>query len=580
MRKSRVTRLLTCVFVIGLVAAACGDSKESGSPTTTAGGGATATSPSTTSKLTPVVGGSATIGQFSREGGLDPAKLAGGGTVGGTEGAAMFDVLMRYDAPTGKYIGGTAESLTSNADFTEWTMKLRSGIKFNDGTPYDAAAVKWVLERQMLSGNSAPRSQLTGAIDAKLTTTTPPTITDSGITIVDSLTLKFKAKKSWAGFPYIFVGVNGLIYSKAAFEKVGAEAFNINPGNAGAGPFILKSYKPGEVIEMTKNPNYWNGTVYLDTLKFVYIAGPSATYDAIKTGTLQAGFIRDPVVYAQAKTDKYPTVDMPTVAGNILNMNSGIQVTCAGAATSTVPACQGVADGTKVTTKTATASKNVRLAVAAAVDPKVINDRVYEGKAVVDSAPFANFQWDPKVAGPKADMTEAKRLVQLAKTTEGWDGKIRVAAGNDPVALKWADAVATQLQAAGMEVTKQTDEDTNGVVNRVLVRRDFDVATWAYGLLDESDNNYNQLLSTFASANPRYGYGNAEMDAAIDLLRTADTDAKRTEAYKQISIIWVRDMPAHVIAIIPQAIVSTPKMHDIVRTGSSITLYDKAWLEK
>ena len=330
---------------------------------------------------------------------------------------------------------------------------------------------------------------------------------------------------------------------------------------------------------MSKNPSYWNGTVYLDTLKFVYIAGPSATYDAIKTGTLQAGFIRDPVVYAQAKADKYPTVDMPTVAGNIINMNSGIQVTCQAPATATVPACQGVADGTKVTTKTATSNKNVRLAVAAAVDPKVINDRVYEGKAVVDSAPFANFQWDPKVAGPKADMTEAKRLVALAKT-EGWDGKIRLAAGNDPIGLKWADAVATQLTAAGMDVTKQTDEDTTGVVNRVLVRRDFDLATWAYGLLDESDNNYNQLVSTFASANPRYGYGNAEMDAAIDLLRTADTDAKRTEAYKQISLIWVRDMPAHVIAIIPQAIVSTPKMHDIVRTGSSITLYDKAWLEK
>ena len=121
-------------------------------------------------------------------------------------------------------------------------------------------------------------------------------------------------------------------------------------------------------------------------------------------------------------------------------------------------------------------------------------------------------------------MTEAKRLVALAKT-EGWDGKIRLAAGNDPIGLKWADAVATQLTAAGMDVTKQTDEDTTGVVNRVLVRRDFDLATWAYGMLDESDNNYNQLVSTFASANPRYGYGNAEMDAAIDLLRTADTDA-------------------------------------------------------
>ena len=77
----------------------------------------------------------------------------------------MFDTLMRYDAPTGKYVGGTAESLTPNADLTEWTMKLRANIKFNDGTPYDAAAVKWVLERQMISGNSAPRSQLTGAVD-------------------------------------------------------------------------------------------------------------------------------------------------------------------------------------------------------------------------------------------------------------------------------------------------------------------------------------------------------------------------------------------------------------------------------
>jgi len=107
MRKSRFTKLVTCVFVIGLVAAACGDSKESSSTTT---GGATGTSPSTT--LAPVSGGSATIGQFSREGGLDPAKLAGGGTVGGTEGAAMFDVLMKYDAATATYVGGTAESLT------------------------------------------------------------------------------------------------------------------------------------------------------------------------------------------------------------------------------------------------------------------------------------------------------------------------------------------------------------------------------------------------------------------------------------------------------------------------------------
>jgi hypothetical protein len=115
-------------------------------------------------------------------------------------------------------------------------------------------------------------------------------------------------------------------------------------------------------------------------------------------------------------------------------------------------------------------------------------------------------------------------------------------------------------------------------VNQVLVLNDYDVVTWAYGLLDESDANYIQLSGTFGGK--RYGYGSPEMVAAVDLLRTADTDAKRVEAYKQISEIWVRDMPAHVTTSIMQALVHTPKLHDAQRTAASSILFDKAWLEK
>ena len=283
----------------------------------------------------------------------------------------MFDVLMKYDAPTGKYIGGTAESLTSNADFTEWTMKLRPNIKFNDGTPYDAAAVKWVLERQMLAGNSAPRSQLTGAIDAKITTTTPPTITDSGITVVDPLTLKFRAKTKWVGFPYIFVGVNGLIYSKAAFEKARRrEVQHQSRRTAGAGPFMLKSYKPGEVIEIDEEPELL-GRHRLPRRAQVRVhrrVRRQPTTPSRRARCRRASSVIRGLRAGQGRQVRH--VDMPTVAGNIINMNSGIQVTCAGAATAAVPACQGVADGTKVTTKTATSNMNVRSAVAAAVDPE------------------------------------------------------------------------------------------------------------------------------------------------------------------------------------------------------------------
>ena len=63
------------------------------------------------------------------------------------EMAAIYDTLVRYDPVTLKYEPQTAESVTSNADSTEWTIKLRPNIKFSDGTDYDADAVVFGLNR-------------------------------------------------------------------------------------------------------------------------------------------------------------------------------------------------------------------------------------------------------------------------------------------------------------------------------------------------------------------------------------------------------------------------------------------------
>ncbi|HEV8296635.1 MAG TPA: ABC transporter substrate-binding protein [Acidimicrobiales bacterium] len=562
MKHRRLAGLLAAVVAISLLAAACGDDKgdsnEGGSTTGATGSGATAA---------PTKGGVITVGQFSAAPGLDPAVLAGGGTVGANENAALYDTLMRYNNETQKYEGRTALSMEPNADASEWTMKIRPGIKFTDGTDYNADAVKFVLDREMKDGNASPKGQLLNFLD-------PAT----SVTVIDSMTLKFKLIKPWTGFPYVFTGVAGLIYSPTQFKKVNdPKAFAINPGDAGAGPFKFKSYKPGESIELERNPNYWGGDVLLDGLKFILLPGPAATYEALKAGTLQAGFVRDPATIAKAKAEKFGSVDMPAIGGNMAIMNSGIEITCAGGKPETT--CAGKPDGEKVKSKTATSNVNVRRAVAAAIDPKVINDRVYEGKAQPNSAPFANSPWDPKVEGPKYDPTEAKRLIALAKT-EGWDGKIRVLAGSDTQAVAWAQAMATQLTAVGMDVAVDTSKDTSGVVNQVLVLRDFDLATWALGWLDESDVNYLQLIGSFNTKNPRYGYANPDLEAAIDLLRVADTQEKRVAAYKRISEIWAKDDPGLVTTVIPQAMLYSPKVHGLVRTGQSITLFDKAYVDK
>ena len=563
-RRFKLLRVLALVAALAIVAGACGDSKGGSAATTTGGSATTAGGSTTTAQLTPVKGGVLVFGQFSKEPGLDPALLAGGGTVGSIENAALYDTLVDLDHSTGKYIMRTAESMTPNADFSQWTMKLRPGIKFTDGTDYNADAVKFVLDRHLASGLTA--GQLKTVLDS--------------FSVVDPLTLNFKLKFGWAGFPYIFTYTAGMIYSPTAFKKAAdPKAFAVNPGDAGAGPFKLKSYKPGESIEFERNPNYWGGDVYLDGVKFVLIGTETDRYDALKTGTLNAALFRDPATYAKAKPDGFTTLDIPQVAGNLMIMNSGVVITCTAPAAASIPACAGQPDGAKVQTKTATSDPKVRQAVAEAIDPKIVVDKAYQGAGNGNTAPFTNFPWDPKVPGVKYDPTDAKRLVTEAKTA-GWDGKIRLIGGNDATNIAWTQAVKPQLEAVGMTVLASNDTDINGVVKKVLTDRDYDLANWGLGLSDESDSNFSQLLVSFGSASKRYGYSSPDMDAAIDLLRVADTDAKRVEAYKKISEVWIRDNPALVITYIPSAVIMNKKVHDINRTGQSGVLLDKTWMEK
>jgi peptide/nickel transport system substrate-binding protein len=536
-------RLLAAALVLTLGAAACGDdggsSSASGSTGTTgtgtSGSGSGSTAPTTTG--TPVKGGTITVGTYSNAVGLDPAKIAGGGTVGGMEHAALYDTIVRYNNVTGAYEPRTG-AFTANADKTVWTLKLKSGIKFADGTDYNADAVKFVVSREMKDGNSSPKGQLLTFLDADPT---------KSIKVVDPLTVEFTLKLAWADFPYMFANVQGWIYSPTQFAKVGDPVkFNADPGPAGAGPFQIKSYKPGEALELVKNPTYWGGDVYLDGIIFKQLATPQAAYDAIKAGSLQAAYFRDPTVQKSAITDKFGHIDMPTPAANIININS-----------TTIPLA-------------------VRQAVAAAIDDNVVNQRAYQGNALPDSAPFANVQYDPKVPGPKYDLAQAKTLLATAKAA-GFSGKIRLFA--DASVPDWGIAINTMLTAAGFEVDLQS-KPISEIVTAVLTNKDYDLTTWAYGMSDELPANFVQLAGTFAAPAGRYGYSSPDMVKAVDLLRTASTDAERIAAYAAISTVWTRDVPAVVTTSAPSALVFSPKLHGAVRTAGANILFDKAYLDK
>jgi peptide/nickel transport system substrate-binding protein len=558
----RIRRAALCAAtLLALVSAACGDdsgSTSASSSTTAASGSGASTTLAATTTPTPKSGGTLSVGVFSEVTSLDPILGGGTGFTGATEQTALYDVLVRFDDKTGTYQPRTAQSLTPNADFSVWTLKLRTGITFSDGTAYDAAAVKSSVERHTSTKST---SQFKSVIANNV----------KSIDIVDPLTLTFTLTSPWAGFPVVLASGPGRIVSPTAVAKLG-DQLSTAPVGAGAGPFVIDSFRPKEALVVKRNPTYWGGDVKLDSVRFVTLAGSAATYDSLKTNTIQAAYLRDPQVDDQAKQDGFGGIEVPIASAATLQFNAGVVVTCTGGKPDAL--CTGAADGTKVTTASPAKNIKVRQAIAAAIDPKVINDRAYGGKAVASSSLIpSGFLWDPATPGPVYDPAKAKDLVAQAKA-EGWDGKIRLLVQNAGANVPTGDAIETMLRAVGIEIAKDNTKDTQAVVTQVLVNRDYDAVTWGF-TLPPDDSLYLTLLQNVTGT---YGYSSDAMNAALAKLRVASTAAAKTDALKQISQIWATDVPAVTLAHYPALLAWGSKVHDIAGTNGATLLFDKAWI--
>jgi peptide/nickel transport system substrate-binding protein len=382
--------------------------------------------------------------------------------------------------------------------------------------------------------------------------------------------VKFKLKTGWANFPISLSAGAGMVVSPTAFQKAGAN-FNVNPGDAGAGPFKVVSFKANEALVLARNPNYYGGEVYLDEIRSIYIPGADAQLEGLKAGTIQATLLGDPAVAAKAAADKFQTFSFPYPAGNLILMNPGM-LTCSGG--NPARYCQGKPDGTKVTTDTPTKDPRVRQAIAEAIDIDAINQRVYNGSAkMYRSLVPPGFRWDPGVAGPKYDPADAKKLVDAAKA-DGWDGKLRISYGAaTPQLVSYGQAVQAMLAGIGINATIEQGK----TLAQVQVEKDFDIYPgFAFGTSED------RLFEGFFGSlrNSRYGYTNADMDAALDGLRVAATDTARTAALKRVAEVWNRDLPAVVVGDGVRIFTSIPKLQGVQPTAFQAVEYGKAWLQK
>src|SRR5690606_3892265 len=134
----------------------------------------------------PRPGGTLTMASFVMATGLDPAVAPGGGATAGTEMAAIYDTLVRWNPETGTYEPRTATAVEASPDLLVWTIRIRSGITFTDGTPYDANAVKAGLDRHRAAANLTASAAYMARV--------------ADVAVVDPLTVQVTLTQPWAGF--------------------------------------------------------------------------------------------------------------------------------------------------------------------------------------------------------------------------------------------------------------------------------------------------------------------------------------------------------------------------------------------
>lgn len=185
-----------------------------------------------------------------------------------TVAMALFDPLVRLDHE-GQFRPYLAESLTPNDQFDQWTMRLRPGVLFHDGTVLDADAIKWNFDNLHKRQGSVTFGSIRD-IDR--------------VEIVDDLTVIYYLTRSVVPFPDMLSRAVGWPVSPTAVQRYGEEA-GLYP--VGTGPFELVSWRRDDRLELKRNDNYWReGLPYLDTLTFRPLPDEDARLASLISGDM------------------------------------------------------------------------------------------------------------------------------------------------------------------------------------------------------------------------------------------------------------------------------------------------------
>lgn len=356
---------------------------------------------------------------------LPEAQLASGITVA----ASIYDTLT-YTNSASKVVPYLAKSIEHNGDYTVWTLVLRGGIKFHDGTPLDAKVVKNNLDAYR--GTYPNRKPL-------LFSFVFSNIKD--VSVTGPLTVKVTTKKPWVAFPaYLASGRIGMMAQAQLDDTKTCDRKLI-----GTGPFKLKEWKVNNHLTVVRNPSYWQKAPdgkpypYLDSIVFTPITDEGQRLNALESGStdvmttiLGATLKSLRELKDQGKVD-VNEVKRPNLVGYIM-LNAG---------------------------KPPFNDLTARRAFAYGADRKQSNDLANDGLFDLANGPFApgGIGYVKDSGQPSFNPDMAKRLIAQYKKRTGKSPDFVLTSLPDPTILNIAVNAQAQAKKVGIKVRiKQTDQ--------------------------------------------------------------------------------------------------------------------------
>jgi peptide/nickel transport system substrate-binding protein len=473
-----------------------------------------------------------------------------------TRARTFFDQVAVF-GDDGQVHGMLAESIEPNEDFTEWTITLREGISFTDGTPVNAAAVIYNLQA---AGTGVLISALVKDI-AKVPDPDDPERTILKIEQLDDLSFVIYTGDDgdpdqplpWRNFPQTLAGQWGMIASPFWLAEVAGNP-ELAARPVGSGPFIVDSYEPRGSLEVSRNPDYWmtdaegNQLPYLDSISFRVIEDSEIAAEALQAGDV------DLVTTSNGRA-------MATIAG----LGDEFTITMQDDFIETFYLLPDLDKAGPLQ------DRRVRCAMSLAIDRQEYVDVTSNGFNTVANGLFSPGQQgylEDNGLSVEQDLDAAAALIAEYEDETGSDVAFTLGHVPSNVVVQGAELLMGWWSEIGIDVDSQVIPQNDFINLAALGTPEFEIFLWRLHSGVFVDQQYvwwhSENAAPDGSLSLNFGrLRDPDVDAALDAARRSTTDEEATAAAEEINQVFAEQCYYIPIAWLPWAVLGDPSVGGI-----------------